>query len=69
MSKVVKNLIMRDYKARITKGTEQWPDAMVISIRGMNGARDAENNVAVPCIHRDRGSTAAGTLQSCHTSR
>ena len=35
MSKVVKNLIMRDYKARITKGTEQWPDAMVISIRGV----------------------------------
>jgi len=35
MSKVVKNLIMRDYKARMTKGTEQWPDAMVISIRGV----------------------------------
>ena len=35
MSKVVKNMIMRDYKARITKGTEQWPDAMVIGIRGV----------------------------------
>ncbi|MBS0198521.1 MAG: 50S ribosomal protein L10 [Planctomycetes bacterium] len=35
MSKVVKTMIMREYKARIAKGTDQWPDAMVISIRGV----------------------------------
>jgi len=36
MSKPVKNIIMRDYKSRIaTKGTEQFPDAMLISIRGV----------------------------------
>jgi large subunit ribosomal protein L10 len=35
MSKVVKGLIMRDYKARIAKGTEEWPDAMIIGIRGV----------------------------------
>jgi large subunit ribosomal protein L10 len=35
MSKTMKGLIMRDYKSRVTKGTEEWPDAMVISIRGV----------------------------------
>lgn len=35
MSKTVKGLILRDYKSRITNGTEEWPDAMVISIRGV----------------------------------
>lgn len=35
MSKPVKNIIMRDYKARIGQGTEQYPDAMLISIRGI----------------------------------
>lgn len=35
MSKVIKGLIMRDYQSRIAKGTSQWPDAMVISIRGV----------------------------------
>lgn len=35
MSKVVKNIIMRDYKSRIAQGGEQFPDAMVLSIRGV----------------------------------
>jgi ribosomal protein L10 len=35
MSKVIKSMMMRDYKARIAKGTEEWPDAMVLSIRGV----------------------------------
>jgi len=35
MSKTVKSIIMRDYKARITGGSEQYPDAMLISIRGV----------------------------------
>jgi ribosomal protein L10 len=35
MSKTVKNIIMRDYKARIAAGGEQFPDATLISIRGM----------------------------------
>jgi len=35
MSKTVKGLIMRDYNSRIAKGTDQYPDAMVISIRGV----------------------------------
>ena len=35
MSKAIKSMIMRDYKARIAKGAEQWPDAMVLSIRGV----------------------------------
>lgn len=37
MSKTMKTMIMRDYKARIAAGTEQFPDAMLISIRGMKG--------------------------------
>ncbi|MBL9000756.1 MAG: 50S ribosomal protein L10 [Phycisphaerae bacterium] len=35
MSKTVKSMIMRDYKSRIAQGTEEWPDAMVLSIRGV----------------------------------
>ncbi|CAG0976164.1 50S ribosomal protein L10 [Phycisphaerales bacterium] len=35
MSKTVKNIIMRDYKSRIAGGTDQYPDAMLISIRGV----------------------------------
>jgi len=35
MSKTVKNIIMRDYKARIAGGTDQYPDALLISIRGV----------------------------------
>lgn len=35
MSKSVKGMIMRDYKSRIAGGTEKYPDAAVISIRGM----------------------------------
>ncbi len=35
MSKTVKSLIMRDYKSRIAKDAQEWPDAMVISIRGV----------------------------------
>jgi len=35
MSKTVKNIIMRDYKARIAGGTDQFPDSTLISIRGM----------------------------------
>lgn len=37
MSKTVKSMIMRDYKARIAAGAEAYPDAMLISIRGMKG--------------------------------
>jgi large subunit ribosomal protein L10 len=37
MSKTLKSMIMRDYKARITAGAEQYPDAMLISIRGLKG--------------------------------
>lgn len=37
MSKTVKTMIMRDYKSRIAGGTESYPDAMLISIRGMKG--------------------------------
>jgi ribosomal protein L10 len=35
MSKTVKNIIMRDYKARIGGGTDQFPDATLISLRGL----------------------------------
>jgi large subunit ribosomal protein L10 len=35
MSKTVKNIIMRDYKARIGGGTDEFPDATLISIRGL----------------------------------
>src|SRR5262245_28833167 len=35
MSKTVKQIIMRDYKARIGSGTDQFPDATLISIRGL----------------------------------
>ena len=35
MSKVIKGLIMRDYKSRIANDATQWPDAMVIGIRGV----------------------------------
>ncbi len=35
MSKTVKNIIMRDYKARISGGTDAYPDALLISIRGV----------------------------------
>jgi len=35
MSKVIKGLIMRDYKSRIANDAAQWPDAMVIGIRGV----------------------------------
>lgn len=34
MSKAVKTMIMREYKSRMAPGDE-WPDAMVISIRGV----------------------------------
>lgn len=37
MSKTVKNIIMRDYKARIASGQEEYPDATLISIRGVKG--------------------------------
>lgn len=37
MSKTVKNIIMRDYKTRIASGTEEYPDATLISIRGVKG--------------------------------
>lgn len=35
MSKAVKTLIMRDYKTRVSDGAGNYPDAAVISIRGM----------------------------------
>jgi len=35
MSKTVKNIIMRDYKTRISSGTDKFPDGMLISIRGL----------------------------------
>lgn len=35
MSKTVKNIIMRDYKSRISSAEGQFPDAMLISIRGV----------------------------------
>jgi large subunit ribosomal protein L10 len=37
MSKAVKNIIMRDYRNRIAGGGEQFPDAMLVSIRGVKG--------------------------------
>jgi large subunit ribosomal protein L10 len=35
MSKAVKKLLMRDYSSRIAGASEEWPDAMLISIRGL----------------------------------
>ncbi len=35
MSKTVKNIIMRDYKSRISGAEGKFPDAMLISIRGV----------------------------------
>lgn len=35
MSKTMKGLIMRDYKSRIAGGTQEFPDALVMSIRGV----------------------------------
>lgn len=37
MSKTVKNIIMRDYKTRIAGGRDAFPDATLISIRGLKG--------------------------------
>jgi large subunit ribosomal protein L10 len=37
MSKAVKSLIMRDYKARIAGGKEEYSDSLLISIRGLKG--------------------------------
>lgn len=35
MSKAIKNIIMRDYKSRVSMGTDQPKDAVLISIRGV----------------------------------
>ncbi len=35
MSKTVKGIIMRDYKSRLAGAGEEFPDAMLISIRGL----------------------------------
>ncbi|MDX2132883.1 MAG: 50S ribosomal protein L10 [Planctomycetota bacterium] len=37
MSKTVKNIIMRDYKNRIAGGRDEFPDATLISLRGLKG--------------------------------
>jgi len=47
MSKTVKNMILRDYKSRIA-GADEYPDAMVISLRGLKGIDTTKlrNNLA-----------------------
>jgi ribosomal protein L10 len=37
MSKTIKTMIMRDYKNRISAGRDEFPDAMLISVRGVKG--------------------------------
>ncbi len=37
MSKAIKNIMIRDYKSRVTVGGEAAQDAVLISIRGVKG--------------------------------
>ncbi len=47
MSKTVKNIIMRDYKTRIASGLEEYPDATLISIRGVKGVDSTKLRMAL----------------------
>lgn len=73
MSKTVKNMIMRDYKARIADAAEQYPDAMVISIRGLKGTDNtrlrnalAKKNIRITVV---RNSLAKKTFEGSQLSK
>lgn len=48
MSKVIKNMIIRDYKSRIGMGKEEFADSLLISIRGLKAIDNTKlrNNLA-----------------------
>lgn len=67
MSKTVKQAIMRDYKARLGGVAEKFPDALVISIRGLKAVQTtslrlglAKKNIKVTVV---RNALARKTLE------
>lgn len=67
MSKAIKNIIMRDYQARIASAADQHTDAMIISIRGLKAVDTtrmrnglAKKNIRVTMI---RNSLARKTFE------